>query len=46
MDMSSPVMLIAIANIIQYSSTVYRDHEGLGFLAPKYHPKTSLIFNL
>ena len=22
--------------IIQYSSTVYRDYEGLGFLAPKY----------
>ena len=25
--------------ILQYSSTVYRDHEGLGFLAPKYLPK-------
>ena len=24
----------------------YRNHEGLGFLAPKYHPKTSLIFTL
>jgi len=21
----------------------YSDHEGLGFFAPKYHPKTSLI---
>ena len=30
--------------IIQYSSTVYRDHEGLGFLAQKYHPESSLIF--
>ena len=28
--------------IIQYSSTVYRDHKGLGFLAPKYHPKNQL----
>ena len=28
------------------SSTVYRDHEGLGFLAPKHHTKTSLIFTL
>ena len=28
------------------SSTIYRDHEGLEFLAPKYHPKTSLIFTL
>ena len=26
-------------NITQYSSTVYR---GLGFLVPKYHPKTSI----
>ena len=34
-----PVVLI-----IQYSSTVYRDHGGQGFLAPKYHPKTSLIY--
>ena len=32
--------------IIQYSSTVYRDHGGYGFLALKYHPKTSLIFTL
>jgi len=31
---------------IQYSSTVHRDHEGLGFLVPKYHPKISLIFTL
>jgi len=22
--------------IIQYSSAVYRDHEGLGFVAPQY----------
>ena len=27
---------------IQYSSTVYRDHEDLGFLAPEYHPKINL----
>ena len=25
---------------------LYWDHEGLGFLARKYHPKTSLIFTL
>jgi len=31
--------------IIQYNSTVYRDHGGLGFLALKYHPKASLIFS-
>ena len=24
---------------MQYSSTVYRDHKGKGFLATKYHPK-------
>jgi len=31
---------------LSYSTvgTVYGDHEGLGFLAPKYYPKTSLIF--
>jgi len=28
------------------SSTVCRDHGGKGFLALKYHPKTSLIFTL
>ena len=27
-------------NSIEYSSAVYRDHTGLGFLDPKYHPKT------
>ena len=30
--------------IIEYGSTIYRDHEGLGILAQNYHPKTSLIF--
>ena len=25
--------------IIQYSSTIYSDHEGSGFLVQKYHPK-------
>ena len=33
--------------IIQYSSTVctvYRNHKGQEFLAPKYHPKTSFTF--
>lgn len=29
-----------------YCRTVYRDHEGLGFLAPKHHLRTSLIFTL
>ena len=33
-------------SIIQYSSTVYKDHEGYGFLAPKYQPKTSLMYLL
>jgi len=28
--------------IIQYSSTVYRDYEGLEFLALKYHTKNQL----
>jgi len=28
--------------IIEYSSTVYRDHKGLGFLAPKLHPKNQI----
>jgi len=32
--------------LIQYGSTVYKEHEGLGFLTPKYHPKTNLIFTL
>jgi len=35
-----------MVSIIQYGSTAYRDNEGLGFLAPKYHPKGSLIFTL
>ena len=40
-----------IISIIMYNSyhTVlynYRDHEGQGFLATNYHPKTSLIFAL
>ena len=26
--------------------TVYRDHEGLGFLAEKFHQQTSQIFTL
>ena len=29
--------------LLSYSSTVYRDYEGLGFLAVKYHPKNQLI---
>ena len=41
---NSSVSIIAI-NIL-YGSTEYRDHEGLGFLAPKYHPKPSLICDL
>ena len=28
--------------IIQYSSTVYRDHYGLGFLTPKYYHQNQL----
>jgi len=32
--------------ITQRSSTVYRDHEGLRFFVPQYHPKTSLILTL
>ena len=37
------VALLQKANpLLSYSTVVlYRDHEGLGFLAPKYHPKTS-----
>ena len=38
--------LSSLLGIIQYSSSAYRDHKGLGFLVPKYHPKTSLIFTL
>ena len=30
--------------IIQYGSTIYMYHEGLGILAQNYHPKTCLIF--
>jgi len=30
--------------ILQYNCTLYRNHEGLGFLALKYHRKTS--FNI
>ena len=36
-----------MTHLLQYSTVVvYRDHEGLGFLEPKYHPKASLIFTL
>ena len=28
-----------IVSITQYCSTIYKDYEGLGFLAPKNHPK-------
>ena len=31
-----PKVLWKIQLIILYSSTVYRDYDGLGFLAPKY----------
>ena len=31
-----------LQDIIQYSSTVYRDQGGYGFLALKYHPKNQL----
>jgi len=31
---------------VQYSSTVSRDYEGLGFFVPIYHPQTSLIFTV
>jgi len=37
---------ISLLLVIQYSSTVYMDHEGLGFLFPKYQPITSLTFSL
>ena len=40
------ILLWMMMIIIQYNSTVYSDHKGLGFLAPKYHPQTSLIFTL
>ena len=38
------VILQSIGTIIQYNSTVDRDHKGLRFLAQNYHPKTTLIF--
>jgi len=42
----NPQSISTCKPIIQYSSTVYRDHDGLGILVPKYHPKTSLILIL
>ena len=33
---------IILSFIIQYSSTVYRDHRGYGFLALNYHSKNQL----
>jgi len=40
---------VLLLSMLSYSTVVlynYRDHEGLEFLDPKYHPKTSLIFTL
>ena len=31
-------------SIIQYGSTVYKDHEGLGFIAQKHHPNQLDIY--
>jgi len=46
----TPVKYTLVCRVPQVSwaarhTTVCLDHEGLGFLVPKYHPKTSLIFS-
>ena len=36
-----------ILNVLAYHTVhVCRDQKSLGFLASKYHPETSLIFNM
>ena len=37
-----PIVFCKLQLIIQCSSTVYKDHEGLGFLVPKYLPQNQL----
>ena len=44
-DKHLPELLI-LSIIIQYSSTVYKDHKGLVFLSPKKSPQNNLTITL